>query len=121
MAPAVKRRLVTSAAVASLVQTHYLGDGYAAMSTAHVLWVLLPMFVGAVLLAVSAACAWKTFSAVQCIALLIVLVCVGWSEMVLFSIARGAWPTFLPHIVLALALVVASVQVAATLRMASGR
>lgn len=85
------------------------------MSTEALIWGVLPMVFGALIAVGSVVCAWRARTIVQSLAALIVLAGVTWSELFLLSTLKGAWPSHRPHIVLTVALVIATAQLITTL------
>ena len=81
------------------------------MSAAIVVWVLLPMAVGAAAAFASLYAALRRPCPFQIVAAVVALAGIAWSEWVLLQIVRGAWPTFLPHIVIVLSLPLVLLQV----------
>lgn len=81
------------------------------MSIELVLWGLLPMAVGAGAAFASVYSVMRYPSAFQIVAALVAVLGMAWAEWVLYRIVRGAWPTFLPHVVIALLLPLVFVQV----------
>ena len=80
-----------------------------------VIWVIFPMLIGAALATASIACAWSVRSISHCVVTSIVVAGIVWSEVNLFAMSRGAWPTFLPHVVLGISFFAVIVQAGQTI------
>jgi hypothetical protein len=52
------------------------------------------------ILMVSIRCLWDVRSFVQAVAVVLVLSLVSYADMMLVMIALGAWPTYLPHLLI---------------------
>ena len=80
------------------------------MSVEFVVWGVLPMAIGVGAAVASLYCVFRRPSAFQAVATLVALVATAYAELMLYRITTGAWPTFIPHIVLALVLALVIVQ-----------
>jgi hypothetical protein len=81
------------------------------MSVELVVWGLLPIVIGAGAALASLYSVARRPSAFQVAAALVAVTGLAWSEWVLYRIVRGAWPTFVPHVVITLLLPLVFVQV----------
>ena len=75
------------------------------------LWGIFPALVGLAAVALSLGIAFRRRHALHIFAAATVLIAVLWSFIVLYRIfILGAWPTYLPHIVIGTAFVIAAIQ-----------
>lgn len=75
-----------------------------------ILWGFLPMALGVAAMVASTLFALRRPSDFQSVAAAIVLTTVPLSELALYLMVRGAWPSYLPHIVIGIALLLVAVQ-----------
>lgn len=75
-----------------------------------ILWGYLPMVLGVAAMVASISSALSHPSDFQSVAAAIVLTTVPLAELGLYMLVRGAWPSFLPHVVIGIALLLAIVQ-----------
>jgi hypothetical protein len=75
-----------------------------------VIFVWAPMLLGIVAVAASFAIARRARTPESYLVSILILIAVAWCEAVLYGMARGGWPTSLPHFLLTLALVVVVIQ-----------
>lgn len=84
------------------------------MSQEVFLWIYLPIGLAAVAIALSVRSVMRVRSGAQIAAALFVIALSAMAAIMLVGMARGAWPTFIPHYMLAAALPVLAWQVAKT-------
>jgi hypothetical protein len=80
------------------------------MYTDLIVWGFMPMVVAAGAAVASVYCAVRAPSTFQLVAAVLVVAGTAGSEITLFSMVRGAWPTLLPHFVVAASLLLVFVQ-----------
>jgi hypothetical protein len=75
------------------------------MSIELVLWGIIPAALAAVAITISLYCMIRRASISQVLFLIPIVAGMGWSLLMLYSIfISGAWPTYIPHIIIGLLL-----------------
>lgn len=75
-----------------------------------ILWGFLPMALGVAAMVASISFARRRPSDFQIVAAVVVVAIVGWSELFLYMMVRGALPSYLPHMMIGIALLLVAVQ-----------